>query len=415
MHAVRFLIAFILSASATPCLLAADAKASAQAVADLKAELDKKPPSLIDLGGKDFSKVPLTKADSAAARELLVKAHFARMKLDRADEMKAKTITDDKLEMPYDYTVFGEKPEKGHSLWISMHGGGGAPKAVNDQQWENQKKLYKLDEGIYLAPRAPTNTWNLWHDGHIDKLFDRLIENFIALEGVDPDRVYLTGYSAGGDGVYQLAPRMADRFAAAAMMAGHPNNANPLGLRNLPFALHMGANDAAYNRNKVAEEWKVKLDDLEKADPKGYVHQVKLHEGKGHWMDRRDAEALPWMAKKTREPVPLKVVWQQAGRTHDHFYWLGVPPKAAKGGSLVVVEREGQTVTITEGADVPKLLLRFDDRMLDLDKDVTVKFGGKEALKATPNRTLGTLIRTLLETGDPKRTFDAEVEVGLKK
>ena len=42
----------------------------------------------------------------------------------------------------------------------------------------------------------------------------------IAFYGVDSDRVYLMGYSAGGDGVYQVAPRMADRFAAAAMMAG---------------------------------------------------------------------------------------------------------------------------------------------------------------------------------------------------
>jgi poly(3-hydroxybutyrate) depolymerase len=52
--------------------------------------------------------------------------------------------------------------------------------------------------------------------------------------------VYLMGYSAGGDGVFQLAPRMADRFAAAAMMAGHPNETKPLGLRNLPFAMLYG-------------------------------------------------------------------------------------------------------------------------------------------------------------------------------
>ena len=124
-----------------------------------------------------------------------------------------------------------------------MHGGGGAPPQVNDQQWENQKRLYTLSEGVYLVPRAPTNTWNLWHQGHIDGMFSRLIENMIALEDVNPDKVYLMGYSAGGDGVYQLAPRMADRFAAAAMMAGHPNETSPLGLRNLPFTLHMGGRD----------------------------------------------------------------------------------------------------------------------------------------------------------------------------
>ena len=73
------------------------------------------------------------------------------------------------------------------------------------QQWENQKKLYTLEEGIYLAPRSPTNTWNLWHEAHIDRLFGRLIEDLIVLEDVNPDRVYVLGYSAGGDGVYQLA------------------------------------------------------------------------------------------------------------------------------------------------------------------------------------------------------------------
>src|SRR4029079_6284804 len=102
----------------------------------------------------------------------------------------------------------------------------------------------------------------------------------IILEDVDPNRVYLLGYSAGGDGVYQLAPRMADRWAAASMMAGRTNAVQHLGLRNLPFAIHVGALDAAYNRNKIAGEWGKKLDDLQKADPEGYVHVAKLHEGR---------------------------------------------------------------------------------------------------------------------------------------
>jgi len=85
----------------------------------------------------------------------------------------------------------------------------------------------------------------------------------IVFNEVDPNKVYLMGYSAGGDGVYQLAPRMADRFAAASMMAGHPNDASPLGLRNIGFTIHMGANDSSYNRNKVALEWEKILRKLE--------------------------------------------------------------------------------------------------------------------------------------------------------
>ena len=49
--------------------------------------------------------------------------------------------------------VFGDTPTNGHSLWISMHGGGNAPARINDRQWTNQISLYKLAEGIYVAPR----------------------------------------------------------------------------------------------------------------------------------------------------------------------------------------------------------------------------------------------------------------------
>ena len=119
--------------------------------------------------------------------------------------------------------------------------------------------------------------------------------------GVNPDRVYLMGYSAGGDGVYQLAPRMADRFAAASMMAGHPNDASPLGLRNLPFMICMGGErrrlqaQRGGGRSGARSSTRWRQD-----DPGGYVHETHLVKGKGHWMDREDAAAVPWMAKRER-------------------------------------------------------------------------------------------------------------------
>jgi predicted esterase len=313
--------------------------------------------------------------------------------------------------MPFFYSIHGEKPKGGRSLFISMHGGGNAPKALNDSQYENQKKLYAPEEGVYLAPRAPTNTWNLWHEPHIDRMFARLIEDLIVFEDVDPTRVYLMGYSAGGDGVYQLAPRMADRFAAASMMAGHPNDASPLGLRNLPFAIHVGANDGGYKRNAVAREWGVKLDELRKADPEGYVHVVKLHAGKGHWMDREDAEAVPWMTQFTRNPLPTKVVWKQGATTHDRFYWLAVPNGTAKVGAEVVASYDGQAVTIEKVTGVERLIVRLDDRMLDLDKPVSIVGAGRTLWRGVAPRTVGVLARTLAERGDPAGVFAAEVEV----
>jgi hypothetical protein len=386
---------------------------SAAALKALRAALAAGPASPGEVAAKEFARVPLTRTDAAGARELLWKAHAERVRKDRAAEVKGRVLKEGRLEMPFFYKTFGKKPAGGRSLWISLHGGGGAPKRVNDSQWENQKRLYTVEEGVYLAPRAPTNTWNLWHEGHIDRLFGRLIEDLIVLEGVNPERVYLLGYSAGGDGVYQLAPRMADYWAAAAMMAGHPNGVSLLSLRNVPFALQVGGNDSAYSRNKVGKEYGEQLDKLHKDDPKGYEHLVKIYEGKGHWMDREDRVALPWMAKFSRNSTPDRVVWKQTGALHDRSYWLATPPGQAKAGALVVARRRGQAVEVTAAEKVAKLLVRFDDRMADLDKPVTVTYAGKQLYAGTPARTIEVLSKTLAGRGDPKLMFDAEVLVEL--
>lgn len=396
-------LGLVLSMVITPC-----ARAD---VAALKAYLDTPREGRAPLDVQPFATVPLSRSDAEAARALLWADHVKRLRAERTAEVKDRKITDGKLEMRFAYDVFGDKPKVGRSLFISMHGGGNTPKAVNDRQWENQKHLYKPAEGVYLAPRAPTDTWNLWHEPHIDRMFGRLIEDLVVFEGVDPNRVYLMGYSAGGDGVYQLAPRMADRWAAASMMAGHPNDASPLGLRNLPLAIHVGANDGGYKRNAVAREWGVKLDDLRKADPDGYVHVVKLHEGKGHWMDREDAEAVPWMAQFTRNPLPHRVVWKQGAAPHERFYWLAVPKDQAKAGAEVRAAYDGQVVTFDPETTVDRVTVRLSDAMLDLDKSVTVRWGGRTVFEGVVPRTVRALARTLAERGDPAGLFEAEVEL----
>jgi hypothetical protein len=354
---------------------------------------------------------PLTRDDAARALGILLDRHVAEIEASREAEVKAKRIKIGELEMKFEYKIFGEKPKEGRSLFLSMHGGGGAPARVNDQQYENQKGLYKPEEGVYLAPRAPSNTWDLWHQSHIDGFFERLIEDMVVFEGVDRDRVYLMGYSAGGDGVYQVAPRLADRFGAASMMAGHPNESSPLGLRNLPFAIHVGANDSAYNRNKVAKEWGDKLDDLRKVDPSGYLHLVEIHPDRAHWMNREDASAVPWMAKFRRDPVPKRVVWHQDDVTHDRFYWLAVEPGQAKSRSTVVASVEGQEIQIEKAEGVDKLIVRLDDRLVDLDKPVKVTAKGKTLFEGIVPRTIASLEKTLLGPGDPKLAFPSEVAV----
>ncbi|MBN1815718.1 MAG: hypothetical protein JW828_00060 [Sedimentisphaerales bacterium] len=389
-----------------------DMEASLHAVAQLEAYLKTARNERLALGEQGFAAVALTREHAKKAEQLLWDDHVQKIKQTRAEEMEARLLKAGDLQMPFYYTVSGDKPDSGRSLFISLHGGGSAPKRVNDRQWENQKRLYQVDEGVYLAPRAPTDSWNMWHQAHMDGLLDRLIENLIVFEDVNPNRVYLLGYSAGGDGVYQLAPRMADRLAAAAMMAGHPNEASPLGLRNIAFSIHAGGKDSAYNRNEVARQWGQKLDDLQRDDPDGYVHWTNIYENKGHWLDGEDAAALSWMAGYTRNPLPNRIVWRQDDVTHSRFYWLAIHEQERHAGAVVIAEVKGQQFTI-QADGIRQLIIRVNDRMLDMDENVMVMLQGKELYRGVIPRSIGILAGTLSERGDPATVFSGEITVAM--
>jgi predicted esterase len=352
----------------------------------------------------------LSASEAAKIRDLLWAERRATTARDEQDEMAAKEIHWGDKKMPWLERTFGAAPSTGRSLWISLHGGGGAPPELNDEQWHNQIRLYEPPEGIVVAPRAPTNTWDLWHQNHIDPMLDRLIAGMVSTRGVDPNKVYLLGYSAGGDGVYQLGPRMADRWAAASMMAGHPNDARPESLRNLPFFIFVGGADSAYNRNQVAAAWGAQLDALAAADPGGYPHKTTIFPGLPHWMNRRDAEVLPWMAASTRNPWPKKVVWLQNEVTHDRFYWLELPPGIAQKGQLIRASVQGQIISL-ESPNVHNVILRLSDALINLDQPVTVVAAGKTVFSGLASRSAAILSQSLEDRADPCSAACAQLKV----
>lgn len=358
-----------------------------------------------------FPEGALTKAQSDAVIEHVTTERNKRLTESLKTEWDAKVLKNGTHQMKFWTKTFGTAQPGNRSLYISLHGGGGTTADVNDGQWENQKNLYKPTEGLYFVPRAPTNTWDLWHQSHIDDLLRKTIAGAVLFEGVNPDKVYIMGYSAGGDGVYQLGPRLADHWAAAAMMAGHPNDAHAESLRNLPFAIYMGGQDAAYNRNDLAREWGVKLDGLAAADGAGgYVHDVHIFEDKGHWMDLKDAIALPWMAQYTRTKYPKKVVWVQDDVLRDNFYWVGVPSNQRVKDHKVIASISGQTVTIEE-MDPKVLLIGLNDQMMNLDQPVTVVWKGNNLGAINVQRTSANLQRSL---NSSTYTLDAPYPVILK-
>jgi predicted peptidase len=75
----------------------------------------------------------------------------------------------------------------------------------------------KRRSAFLYAPQAPGEDWQS------RKLTDRvmrMVDRAIAEENVDPKRIYMTGLSSGGSGVWNMLSRNRGRFAAAIVIAG---------------------------------------------------------------------------------------------------------------------------------------------------------------------------------------------------
>jgi hypothetical protein len=147
------------------------------------------------------------------------------------------------------------------------------------------------------------------------------------------------------------------------MMAGHPNGVPLLSLRNLPFALRGRQRRGVQSQQSRPRIWR-NAGEVAKDDPKGYTSSKFTTTSHIGWVGRQGRP--PWIAKFSRDPIPTRRV-EAVWRNHDRFYWLAVPNKEAKNDSLVVAERDGQMIDIKTVEKVGKLLVRLDDRMVNLD------------------------------------------------
>ena len=365
-----------------------------------------------DIATQRFAQKALSAEDVQTAKRILQEEHQRKQAARYADIWKTKTIHQDTLTMRFKYRVYGEKPLDGRALYISMHGGGGTAPEVNDQQWENQINLYRPQEGVYVAPRSLHDVWNMWLLPYLDGFFDELIQSAVDVMGVNPDKVYITGYSAGGDGTFRMAPRMADRWAAALMCAGHPGNTSPVSLRNLPFGMWVGLADAAYQRNVHGLEWCAKLQALQESDPEGYIHNTCMPKT-GHWMNRQDTAAFHWMGQFKRNPYPQKIAWKQDSLyLNTTMYWLSVPKQATRPGGLIVAERNGNEIWI-ERCDADELTIGLNDEMIDYQKPVVVRYKGKEIFRGKVKRTLAALYESYTRRGDDRYSFSTLLKIKL--
>jgi len=105
-------------------------------------------------------------------------------------------------------------------LLISLHGIG---ERGTNLQILKQDGLPKILDGynsfpfIVISPQCPTYTEWYWHGTHIH--INKIIDDAIKLYPVDEKRIYITGYSMGGIGAYDMAIRYPEKIAAIVPIA----------------------------------------------------------------------------------------------------------------------------------------------------------------------------------------------------
>jgi len=119
----------------------------------------------------------------------------------------------------------------------------------------------------------------------------------------EPARVYLTGFSMGGAGVYAIASRWPNRFAGLIAIAGPvPADVDTLaaGIRHIPIRIFHGGAD---ERVPVSQSRQLAAA-LKKADaPVQYTEYADAHHGPAAEMAYADPQLLRWLLEQ-RRPTP---------------------------------------------------------------------------------------------------------------
>ena len=297
----------------------------------------------------------------------------------RQEEMKNKQINcQNNQSLRFYDKVYGKAGGSGYCLFICLHGGGQGSAQMNDDQWRN---IIPFENGgfqqgtIAVATRGITNTWNLHFVSESFPAITRLVENYIIFNNVDPNKVYLMGFSAGGDGTYSLSERIPYLFAACSPQAGHPNGISTINLCNLPTYLAAGEKDTSFQRNQICVDYYKKILGQNGKYCGNYIAKVEVVAGSGHsfqcWKTPRNSffngapqatqskdTAFTFMYSYTRNPnpkgiscdtktflTPLRNYYSQRGNSFYNIELGKNPPDMVQ----LEINYDNNTINVKEG------------------------------------------------------------------
>ncbi|MCE9547030.1 MAG: transglutaminase-like domain-containing protein [Planctomycetia bacterium] len=384
--------------------------------AELKAYFAARPEKRADVKlSPEFD--PLVLTQSAAVRKLAWAAYCQGFEAHALlADLKENRVKYKEYTSPFVVRAVGKMPAAGWPLFIAMHGGGGAPQELNDSQWRQMQIYYRdqpqLEGYLYLAIRAPNNTWNGFYDWYNLGLTENVIRQLVIAGGVDPNKVFLMGYSHGGYGAFFIGPQMADRFAAVHASAAAPATGNEVGknLRHTPFTYMVGEHDTMYGRLSRCQAFDKYMHDVRGDRKDIYPVTLQYIAGAQHG-GLPDRNKIKDMYAAVRDPVPRDVTWSTSYDNVKSFFWLHVPKPG--GGKVVDADCRDNRLSI-KGEHLDEVDVYLDPRLADFAKPLSIDAAGEKST-VTLKPSLRTLCETLAERGDPELMFATMVKLQFKQ
>ena len=348
---------------------------------------------------------------------------------------------DNVLEVPADYT-----PARPWPLRVALHGGVGrqAP-GPGDPAPRPLTNRIPLGGELVLHPRAWAGSeW--WTAGQVDNVM-RLLDRVKAKYNVDESRIYVTGISDGGTGVYFLAMRAATPWAACLPMNGQPLVlANPdVGadgqlhagnLVNCPLHVVNGGRDALYPAASVAPL-------VEMFRRGGVPVSFQVYPDGEHnvnWWPQERARFEAFLAAHPRVAHPERIAWEtERTDRYNRFRWLVIEQLGARGsdtplpdvnryvrspgreaalferrrpsGRADAVRRGNAFEVQTRGVRQFTLLLSPD--VIDFARAVRVTVNGRLVHDAPVAKDLATLQKWAARDADRTMLYGAELTIAV--
>lgn len=323
-------------------------------------------------------------------------------------------------------------------LVIGLHGGG---EGVGDAGEARSNWTVPGLTGLY--PQAIRLYGDAWNTAQGERFVLTLIDQAKLHLGVDPDRVYVMGFSMGGTGSWHLAGRYPDLLAGAIpahgviMAAPRAQLATPEevqamqhgllpNVRNLPVYWYTGTDDMNCRPGTfLYADQRLAL--LREQDPTGYGRlRFQLHDGLAHAFPPGEPKAgIDWVLAQERDAFPETVVWEYAanpfpipreqdpqGRLEQRwFYWLSCDEPVDM--MRVRAERKGATITLdVRGAMPSDFTIWLSDTMVPRGTEVTVlDRRGQELYRGTPEPTFENLLESFDARVDRTLLFDRRIDL----